>query len=110
MRKDTKALDFTSDVKDLIAQRDSIDGRPCCIRCGRPAPSFLAYSNAHFIPRSHGGLGIPENGLTLCPGCHRRFDQTAHRREDREFYREYLRSHHPGWDEETLIYRRDKDA
>lgn len=110
MRKDTKAQNFTKAVKTAIAARDSVDGWPCCIRCGAPAPDELAYSNAHYIPRSHGGLGILENGLTLCPVCHKRYDQTYHRPEDREFYREYLMSHHPGWDESKLYYRRNQDA
>lgn len=110
MRNDTKAQNFTIMVKNQIAERDSVNGWPCCIRCGMPAPSYRAFSNAHFIPRSQGGLGIPENGLTLCPVCHKRYDQTVHRAEDREFYREYLRSHHDAWDEEKLIYGRHRFA
>ena len=103
MRKDTKAMQFSRDVKEAIALRDSIDGWPCCIRCGFPAPDHLAFSNAHYIARSQGGLGVEENGLTLCPVCHRRYDQTTHRFQDREFYREYLMSKYPNWDEAALI-------
>jgi hypothetical protein len=93
-----------------IAERDCIQGWPCCIRCGRPAPERLAFSNAHYISRAQGGLGIPENGLTLCQDCHRRYDQSCHREEDRAFYRGYLQSHYQGWDESKLIYRRNQDA
>lgn len=107
MRKDTKARNFSRSVKEQIAERDSIDGWPCCVRCGYPAPEFIAFSNAHYIARSQGGLGIAENGLTLCPLCHRRYDQTTHRAEDREFYREYLKSKYENWDEEALIYRKE---
>lgn len=110
MRSDTKAQNFSQGAKTQIADRDSFNGWPCCIRCGKPAPDYLAFSNAHYIPRSQGGLGIPENGLTLCPICHRRFDQTAHREADRSFYREYLMAHYPGWDESKLTYRRHKNA
>lgn len=106
MRNDTKAYVFSRTAKEAIAERDSINGWPCCIRCGRPASEYLGYSNAHYIPRSQGGLGIPENGLTLCPNCHLRYDQTAHREADREFYREYLMGHYPDWDETNLIYHK----
>jgi hypothetical protein len=107
MRKDTKARNFSRKVKEQIAERDSIEGWPCCVRCGAAATAHLAFSNAHFIARSHGGLGIPENGLTLCPACHMRYDQSTHRAEDREYYREYLKSKYENWSEEALIYRKE---
>ena len=106
MRKDTKARDFSKKVKMAISERDSIDGWPCCVYCGSAAPGQLAWSNAHFIARSQGGLGIPENGLTLCPECHRRYDQTADRAEMRVFFREYLRMNYYDWNENDLIYRK----
>ena len=67
MRKDTRARDFSKKVKIAISERDSIDGWPCCVYCGRPSPTEkpLAFSNAHYISRAQLGLGIPENGLTL---------------------------------------------
>ena len=106
MRKDTKARNFDRKAKIAIAERDSIDGWPCCVYCGFPAPSELAYSNAHYISRAQGGLGIPENGLTLCPICHRKYDQTTDRKAMREFFREYLMSRYEGWNEEDLYYRK----
>lgn len=106
MRKDTKARDFDRKAKLAISERDSIDGWPCCVNCGAAAPAPLAWSNAHFIARSQGGLGVPENGLTLCPECHRRYDQTTDRPVLREFFREYLQSKYAGWDESKLYYRK----
>lgn len=108
MRKDTKAQDFPRAVKEQIALRDSVEDWPCCVRCGMPAPTEnrLAFSNAHYIPRSQGGLGVAENGLTLCPCCHRMFDQTASRGALRAFFRDYLQEHYPSWDETKLTYRR----
>ena len=103
MRKDTKARDFSRKVKVQIAERDSIEGWPCCVRCGAAATAPLAFSNAHYIARSQGGLGILENGLTLCPVCHSRYDQSEHRAKDREYYREYLKSKHKNWNEEALV-------
>lgn len=112
MRKDTKARDFSTDAKIAISERDSLDGWPCCVYCGRPAPLERpqAFSNAHFISRAQGGLGIPENGLTLCPACHRKYDQTTARKDMREFFQEYLKSKYPDWDESKLYYRRYPDA
>lgn len=108
MRKDTKARDFDRKTKIAIAKRDSIDGWPCCVYCGFPAPSELAYSNAHYIARSQGGLGIERNGLTLCPICHRKYDQTTERKQMRDYFREYLRSRYEDWNEEDLIYRKGR--
>lgn len=112
MRKDTKARDFDQNAKTAISERDSIDGWPCCINCGRPAPQWkpTAFSHAHFISRAQGGLGIPENGLTLCPECHRKYDQTTARKEMRDFFREYLKSKYQDWDESKLYYRRNDNA
>ena len=106
MRKDTKARDFSRKAKEQISERDSIEGWPCCVFCGLAAPAPLAWSNAHFISRAQGGLGIPENGLTLCPECHRRYDQTTARQEMRAFFREYLQEQYPDWNEEELYYRK----
>ena len=74
----TEALGITRTVKRMVARRDSVDGWPCCILCGRTAPSSnqLAFSCAHYISRAQGGLGIVENILTLCPACHRDYDGT----------------------------------
>lgn len=112
MRKDTRARGISRAVKIRVAERDSIDGWPCCINCGRPTPDSeieyvrIAWSNAHFISRAHGGLGIEENILTLCPKCHHLYDQTTARPRLREYFREYLMDHYPGWDEEMLCYRK----
>lgn len=106
MRKDTKARDFDRKAKEAISERDSIDGWPCCVCCGLAAPAPLAWSNAHFISRGQGGLGIPENGLTLCPVCHRRYDQSTDRSELRPFFKRYLMDHYPNWNEEDLIYKK----
>ena len=106
MRKDTKARDFDRKTKEKIAERDSFDGWPCCVKCGAAAPAPMAWSNAHFISRAQGGLGIEQNGVTLCPVCHRKYDQTTERSKIRKFLREYLMEHYPDWDESKLYYRR----
>ena len=106
MRKDTKARDFDRNTKYAIAKRDSIDGWPCCVYCGASAPDEIAWSNAHFIARSQSGLGVERNGLTLCPICHRKYDQTTARIEMRGYFRDYLQNHYEDWSEDALIYRK----
>jgi 5-methylcytosine-specific restriction endonuclease McrA len=86
-------------VKQAVYERDG--GR--CVLCGR---SYGAFPNAHFIARSHGGLGVEENILTLCIPCHHRYDNSADRAEIREELEKYLRSKYPGWDESKLTYRK----
>lgn len=107
--KRTKSLEIPAAVKRAVAERDSIDGHPCCIWCGKPAPTSnpLAFSNAHYIPRSHGGLGIEENILTLDWECHLRYDQSEHHETMKGIFRGYLKSKYPDWDEENLIYKKD---
>ena len=104
----TKALEIPVEVKKAVAERDSIDDYPCCIYCGTPAPTdnLTAFSCAHYIPRSQGGLGIEENILTLCWGCHLKYDQSSDREKMREFFKEYLKSKYPDWREENLYYRK----
>lgn len=104
----TKDCDIPIKAKKAVAERDSIDGHPCCIWCGKPAPTsnLTAFSNAHYIPRGQGGLGIEENILTLDWECHLRFDQSAERPKMKAFLRKYLMSKYPGWDEEKLVYKK----
>lgn len=95
----TKALDIPAKVKDRVWERDN----HCCILCGNPQ----AAPNAHFIARSHGGLGIEQNIVTLCAKCHRDYDQTADRQYLRTELRRYLSRKYPDWKEEDLIYRKE---
>lgn len=95
--KRTKATDISKKVKDAVFERDN----GCCVWCGKQG-----VSNAHFCPRSAGGLGIEENVLTLCTECHHEFDNGHNRAEMKRFFRNYLYHSYPDWDEANLIYRR----
>lgn len=108
--KRTKKLAIPRRVKEAVAERDSVDGWPCCILCGRPAPTGnrIGFSNAHYISRAQGGLGTDENILTLCDKCHRLYD-TESREAFRPILRRYLREKYDGWDETKLIYRKEGD-
>lgn len=106
----TKALEIPIEVKKKVAERDSIDGHPCCIWCGKPAPTTnpLAFSNAHFVSRARGGLGIEENILTLDWECHLKYDQTGSQPEMRAFFKEYLKTKYSDWEEEKLVYKKER--
>lgn len=98
MNKMTRACNISLRTKRIVEQRDG--GR--CVVCG----SYWGLPNAHYIPRSHGGLGIPENIVTLCPICHQRYDNSVRRKEYKEIIRHYLQVKYPDWNEEKLIYRK----
>ena len=98
MTRRTKALAIPTAVKERVWQRDG--GR--CIICG----SANAAPNAHYIARSHGGLGIEENIVTLCPGCHQKFDFGANRELLAGMIRRYLMACYAEWDDNNLIYRK----
>lgn len=105
----TDALAIPQGVKKAVADRDSVEGWPCCILCGRPSPTDapLAFSCAHYIARSQGGLGIEENILTLCPKCHMQYDNTTLRSVYRPILARHLREHYEGWDENNLTYKKE---
>lgn len=108
----TKTLSIPRSVKKAVAERDSCEGHPCCIWCGRPAPTedVLGFSNAHFISRAQSGKGIAENILTLCPACHRQYDQSTAREEMRMYFRGYLQSKYPEWDENKIYYKKGEET
>lgn len=94
----TKALDFTRDVKQQIFERD----HGLCVLCGSPG-----FPNAHFIPRSQGGLGIPENGVTLCPRCHDAYDHGVMRKALAIRIMNYLKAvYGDQWDIKNLYYQK----
>lgn len=98
MNRRTKALQIPPRVKRIVHERDG--GR--CILCGAQGDPV-----AHYISRAQGGLGIEENVVTLCAGCHRAYDQGPYRRTIRAQLRAYLEGQYPGWDENNLIYRKE---
>ena len=63
--KGTKILDK---VRREVLERDSYEGCPCCIYCGKPLP-YGAHLH-HVKRRSQGGQGVAENLVTLCNRCH----------------------------------------
>lgn len=93
----TKATEIPLKVKLNVFERDF--GR--CIFCGRPGAP-----NAHYIARSHGGLGIEENIITACARCHQEMDNGKQSLRYKDVARRYLERHYANWSEEKLIYRK----
>ena len=104
--KRSKATDISMSVKKKVWERDN----GYCVICGN---SYNVMPNAHYIPRSKGGLGIEENVVTLCTEltknkCHRKYDFGT--KEEREKIRltikKYLSSKYENWNEDKLIYKK----
>lgn len=98
LHKQTKATRIPETVKKAVWERDG----GYCVLCGRPGSPWC-----HYISRAHGGLGIPENIVTLCGICHARYDQSADRVVLKEALAGYLRGKYPDLDEKELIYRKE---
>lgn len=95
MSKRSRACDIKPKVKEVVRQRDF--GR--CAVCQAPG-----LPNAHYIPRSQGGLGIEQNIVTLCPACHMAYDNGSKRKEYKDQIRQYLQSRYRNWNEEDLVF------
>ena len=97
--KRTKATEIPPKVKQIVWERDGHR----CIYCKRQVPVFFA--NSHFVKRSQGGLGIPENTVTACLDCHNCYDREGH--EIMYPYTEqYLKSKYENWDINKLVYNK----
>lgn len=61
----------------------------------------------HFIKRSQGGLGIPENIVTLCPECHFEDDFGQDTKLYEQKIENYLKAYYgENWNKEKLIYKK----
>lgn len=62
----------------------------------------------HYIPRSAGGLGIPQNGAIGCQFHHNMLDNgnQGKRKEMLEIFKQYLQELYPEWNEDKLVYRK----
>ena len=107
--KRSKATDIPMKVKYKVFERD----KGCCVVCGN---NYNVMPNAHYIPRSKGGIGIEENVVTLCTEltknkCHRKYDFGT--KEEREkigsIIKKYLQSKYPNWNEKDLVYKKWSD-
>jgi 5-methylcytosine-specific restriction endonuclease McrA len=97
----TKATEIPMKVKQIVWKRDEEQ----CIFCKRWVSVYFA--NAHFIKRSQGGLGIPENVFTACAECHYKEDFGQEQLAYREVAENYLRNYYgSSWNREDLVYKK----
>ena len=97
----TKKTDITRSVKTKVWERD----KHKCIFCGKEVEVF--YANAHFIPRSAGGLGVAKNIITACPKCHNEQDNGLNTKEYDKKAESYLKSiYGDNWSKNDLVYRK----
>lgn len=95
--KRTKACEITPKVRAEVEERDNY----CCIFCGDPGRG-----EAHLVNRSQGGLGIPENIVTVCRRCHGEMDNGKNTKIFREKAENYLKNIYPGWERSKLVYNK----
>lgn len=98
MNRRTKALAITPRVKAAVFERDG----GLCVFCSRPG-----LPEAHYIPRSQGGLGIKENVVTVCRECHDLLDNSTKRRGMLRFLRRYLNAIYPGFPDSSRVYKKE---
>ena len=95
MHKRTRACSISKKTKEIVYKRDG----GCCIFCGAPG-----LPEAHYVPRSHGGLGVEQNIITSCRPCHDKLDNSTNRQQMLRSAAAYLRSCYPDWNKQKLIY------
>nr|DAY66533.1 MAG TPA: 5-methylcytosine-specific restriction enzyme A [Caudoviricetes sp.] len=111
--RQARAREFNTTSRRIIKERD----RYQCIFCRMEyrmgevkgySPDSLTIM--HYIPRSHGGLGIPQNGALGCIYHHTMLDNgnKGYRGEMLQMFKQYLQNHYPDWSEDALTYSKWK--
>lgn len=95
MHKRTKACAISKKTKEIVYKRDE----GCCIFCGASG-----LPEAHVVPRSHGGLGIPQNIVTVCRPCHDKLDNSVERQQMLQEAAEHLMRIYPDWDAKKYVF------
>ena len=92
----SRAADISPSVRQIVKERDKH-----CIFCGKKGTDI-----AHFIPRSRGGKGVPENLVLACHECHMK--QHSGEKGYLDAIRDYLSSCYDDWKMMTLTYHNPK--
>lgn len=96
----TKACSIPESVKLEVWNRDNHQ----CVFCKKTVPHRCA--NSHIIPRSQGGLGIPENIITVCPECHHEQDNGKNTEYYDKLAKLYIENIYKNWEKEKVIYKK----
>lgn len=109
--KRTKACDISANVSKEVRKRD--EG---CIFCQMgyrmpPEDEFITAMGQlqimHFVPRSQGGLGIPQNLACGCAWHHMLLDNGKDTRADMlSKFEEYLNARYKGWNREMVVFNK----
>lgn len=107
--KRTKLTEFRSEAREKIKARDG-----GCIFCKMgfktDGAGYFELNNfqiMHYVPRSQGGLGIPENGAVGCLYHHNLLDNGRNtRKEMLQLFEDYLKEQYPNWDKKKLLFRK----
>jgi 5-methylcytosine-specific restriction endonuclease McrA len=101
MSKRSKACDIPMKVKHKVWERDNHH----CIICGSP----YAMPSAHYLARSHSGLGIEENIVTLCQKCHHNYDNGKDKQVKEAIkgkIEAHLKRFYPNWSIDLITYKK----
>lgn len=102
-----KVTDITPQVKLEVWERD----KRRCVYCGN---TYNVMPNAHVVPRSKGGMGIPTNIVTLCTNftenkCHHYYDNGTREQRDKIDAKivAYMKRHYgEDWCKEDQVYKK----
>lgn len=111
MSKRSKACEFSASVRKKIYARQKGQCLFCLMKYEMDNVEFFElqfHEIMHVVPRSHGGLGIEQNGVLGCTYHHRLMDNgnKGLRDEMLEICREYLRRVYPDFDFSQVVYKK----
>jgi hypothetical protein len=105
MNKRTKALQFDKETTQAIFERDSFS----CIVCGS---NQIDVKPHHIKFKSRGGMGVLQNGVTLCRHCH---DKSHGKVKDvsqkymYELFTLYIARIYGEWNETLVVYNKYRE-
>lgn len=113
MNKRSKACQFDRKTAEAIVNRDQ--GCMFCNLHYHLENSLLAdrsvFDIMHIVNKSHGGLGVIQNGAQGCRYHHSLMDDgnKGFHEEMLQMAKNYLISIYPEWTEESVTYNKNKD-
>lgn len=113
MPKYTKYLQFDNATIKAIQERDNYTCLFCKLNYSAVSDfnneiSDNVYDIMHYIPKSHLGLGIEQNGVYGCRRHHHLLDNgnKGLRDEMLDIMEDYLKSCYDDWEKSKLVYKK----